>query len=422
MRFEFEDEAAPCLELPAPLAVSRVPIPDLGATALDLTVEVSGVDGSILAYYSTDLYNPDTVARYLDCYAALLEAAAAAPTAPTASLAVLSPSRRRELDLFSAGAERPHFLAGPLLHQQFAARAAAAPDAPCLLLGPAALPYGAVSAKVAALAAALRRDGVARGARVGVMLERSFELMVAMLATLEVGAAYLPLDPGYPAARLAIYMEDAAPEVVIIGAGVLDADAAAEALAALPPGARRPRLLPLDLAALDPAAAPLDAAFDAAATLEMEGDVAVVIFTSGSTGRPKGVELTHAGLRDAVAASYVDMYGGTAADVYALCTTINFDPHLGNSLGAMCCGAALAILPPGAEADADVVVSMCLSARVTVLEQAPSVVALWVPALVAAADKLALRVLIMGGEAMPPTVAAALQRGVPGLASGVYNT
>jgi non-ribosomal peptide synthetase component F len=341
---------------------------------------------------------------------------------PLGALEALPRAQRAELDLFSRGNKRVDLLQLPSVVDQFEARAAEAPGAPCLLFEGAAMTYGEVSDAVGVLAAHLRRAGVAKGAAVGVCMDRCFELVVSMLAVLRAGGVYLPLDPSFPPGRVAMYLEDGAPALVLTTAANR---AAAEAvLAALPAGAARPALLDARPAAGEQA--PSAAEVAAARVAVAPADLAVLIFTSGSTGRPKGVEITHRGVADLVRGTYVDMFEAGPLDVYCLSTTINFDPHYANALAALVIGAQLAIVPPGAETDAARVVELMVSAGVTFFDQAPSVVALYTQELAAAAadrDRgLALRVLMLGGEPLPPALAAEIQLAVPGLARGVYNT
>ncbi|MDP4005408.1 amino acid adenylation domain-containing protein [Methylobacterium sp. NEAU K] len=154
--------------------------------------------------------------------------------------------------------------------------AAAAPDRPAVLFGGAALTRGGLDTRAAAVAAGLASRGIGRGHRVAVALERSPDLVVALLGILRAGAAFLPLDPQYPAARVQMMLEDAG-----IAHCVTNPEIAAHL--DLPQGIAR-----LDLAALAEAgrASPAPA-------MPEPGDPAYLIYTSGSTGRPKGVLVEH---------------------------------------------------------------------------------------------------------------------------------
>jgi amino acid adenylation domain-containing protein len=411
---------APALALGA-LRCKPLRAPGCGAAQVDLALRVEPAGGGVSAEYCADLFGATAISRILACYVQLLAVAAAAPGAPLGALEALPRAQRAELDLFSRGELRPELLRQPPVHEQFAARAAEAPGAPCLLFEGAAMTYGEVADAVGVLAARLRRAGVGNGAIVGVCMHRSFDLVIAMLAAMRAGGVYLPLDPAFPPGRLAMYVEDGRPAVVL---ATESSRAAAEAvLQELPPGVRQPALLsgaPTPGEALPP---PAEVAAARAAVAPT--DLAVLIFTSGSTGRPKGVEVTHRGVADMARGAYVEMLRATAADVFCLSTTISFDPHYGNALAALVCGAALAIAPPGAEADPPRMVAFLAAARVTVAELAPSVVTLLLRELAAAAADpargVALRALLMSGEPLPPALARDVQRGVPALARGIYN-
>jgi amino acid adenylation domain-containing protein len=182
------------------------------------------------------------------------------------------------------------------VHGTFAAMAAARPDDVALVLGDERVSYGALEARATRWARALRAAGVRPGATVGLALDRSLEAIVALLAILKSGAAYLPLDSAYPPARLSFILEDADAAVLVT----------ARAQALLFEGAcARPVVLveTLDAAAdaamaVDPAPLPVVGA----------GALAYVMYTSGSTGTPKGVEIPHdAILRLVVRAGYVHL-------------------------------------------------------------------------------------------------------------------
>ena len=419
--FEFLDEAESILKLPAPLTVASVNVRDLGSSQMDIILEVNGKDGTLRVEYSTELFDRDTIIRLLQYYATFLESAVAKPETPIGSVEIMKPEHYRELELFSCGPENTHHQSGPLVHQQFAQQAAERRDSTCLIHKGDIMTYGEVKSAVDVLTARLHAAGISRGQRVGVMLERSFALVIAILASFESGGAYVPLDPGYPPSRLAKYIEDSEPLVILTHSPAHPNVAAT--LAELPAGVQKPQVIEIDPSELKMGQNEDIANRELEIIAEVDAlDLAAVLFTSGSTGRPKGVELTHAGLRAAIAGSYVEMFSTGPSDVYALSTTINFDPHLGNTLGALTCGAALAILPQGDELDPTRVAEFLVQSRVTIVEQVSSVVALWEPALQAVDDKLELRVLNMGGEALPVALAARLQRNIKSISGRVYNS
>jgi non-ribosomal peptide synthetase component F len=202
---------------------------------------------------------------------------------------LLGPREALEAARFSMGVERPDYLSAPLVHEAFANIAAASPERQCLCYEGAWLSYGEVAQRVSLGAARLASLGVGPGVVVGVMLDRSFELVISILSVLKAGGCYLPCDPSYPDDRLQIYLEDGNAFLV---------------LASLKHAERAKSMVGDGVPVVDITAdSALDGAGTSAAgntTLRQAGpeDPAYIIFTSGSTGRPKGVVIPHRGVRD----------------------------------------------------------------------------------------------------------------------------
>jgi len=257
--------------------------------------------------YRAELFDASTVRRLAGHYRGVLEAVAADPSLQVSRIPLLAATERAEI-LARAGDAcrgRPADVPVPLL---FEAQALRTPDAVAVVDGEGALTYRELLAASGELCARLRSLGAGPGQRVAVCLERSRAVPVALLAVLRAGAAYVPLDPRYPAERIAWVLEDAAPAVLLTGE-------AKRASMAVPAGT---------------AVLALDAAPWPAAPVAPPGrppgpdDTAYLIYTSGSTGRPKGVEVTHLGLSNFLASMGVAP-GLSAADRLLSVTTISFD-------------------------------------------------------------------------------------------------
>ncbi|RLK09870.1 amino acid adenylation domain-containing protein [Micromonospora sp. M71_S20] len=223
------------------------------------------------------------------------------------------------------------FPAEPFVHDLVVARAAAAPAAVALRHGDATLTYGQLDDRSDRLAARLAELGVRADTVVGIHLPRGIDLIVAMLAVLKAGGAYLPLDPAYPAERVGDMIRDAAPVVVLT-----DGD--------LAPGLPRTTatVLVADLANGRPRAAYPPA-------VRLSGDnLAYVIYTSGSTGRPKGVAVTHRSVLNFCHAQRRVLTAHAGDEVLQFASP-SFDASVWEILLALANGATLVLPPPDAD-------------------------------------------------------------------------
>lgn len=268
----------------------------------------------------------------------------------------------------------------------FAAQVAAQPRAVALSLGAASLSYAELDERAQRLAGRLTAMGARPGTIVGLCLPRSLDLIVALLAILKSGAAYLPLDPAYPGERLAFMVEDADASIII----------ASEHFDWLPAGRQR----------LDPHHPEEARAVHALAPrcpAAAADDLAYVIYTSGSTGKPKGVAIEHAAITRLFSATQA-WFGFRPADVWTLFHSVSFDFSVWEIWGALLHGGRLVIVPESTTRDPVAFLRLLADEGVTVLNQTPSAFA----ALDRAdhdrhgRDQLSLRLVIFGGEALDP--------------------
>ncbi|HSF38226.1 MAG TPA: amino acid adenylation domain-containing protein, partial [Thermoanaerobaculia bacterium] len=255
--FVVQDDPARGRELAPGLALAVDEV-ETGTSKFDLTLGFVESAGrlTMLAEHNTDLFDRETVRRFLGHLRILARAIASDPAAPVSSLPLLTPEERRQLVAWNDAA--PPGEEG-LLHERFLAQAERTPEAVALIVGDERISYAELRRRSGALAARLQTLGVGPEVPVGIRLGRSADLVVAMLATLEAGGFYVPLDPAYPAERLDFLVKDS-------GAAVILTDGAAVGVGAQP-----------------------------AAPLQTVGarNLAYLIYTSGSTGRPKGVAIEH---------------------------------------------------------------------------------------------------------------------------------
>jgi len=320
--------ALPPLELAPGLRVELEEVHN-GTSKFDLTLFVEeGADGfEARAEYASDLFDAATAGRLLGHLRVLLEGVAASPRTPVSELPLLTASERRlltaEWSATAPGAE-PF-----LVHERIAEWAARAPERPALVAAGETLTYGEMDRRANRLAHALIARGAGPERVVAVCLERSPAAVVACLAALKAGAAYVPLDPVHPPERLAGMVADAGATVVLtreevaarvaFPAPVLalggDDFEGFEEFAASAPGVRP-----------DP-----------------EG-LAYVIFTSGSTGRPKGSGVRHAGLAN-LCVYYAATTGMGPEDRLSQVAAPGFDVAVGELWPTLAAGASLHFAP-----------------------------------------------------------------------------
>jgi amino acid adenylation domain-containing protein len=371
----------------APPAGTRV----VGGGALhELTWFVAERDGELAGglEYRSDLYDPRTIERIAQQLHRLLEAVVRDRHAPVSRLPLLDETERERL-LVDFNRTQRDLDALPFA-QQFERQAAATPQRVAVAFQGQTLDYAGLNCRANQLARHLRSLGVAPGVLVGVCLERSPDLLVALLAVLKAGGAYVPLDPGFPAGRLAYMLEDSEAAVLLASAS------AAEGLEQ-PPG-----LKVVDLAS-DAATLSLLDSGDLP-PLAGAADPAYVIYTSGSTGRPKGVAVPQGALANFLGAMR-EAPGLAADDVVAAVTTISFDIAGLELYLPLTVGARIELVPREVAADG-LALAECLAASgATVLQATP---ATW--RLLLEVDWRPVRALraFCGGEPLPRELADGL--------------
>jgi amino acid adenylation domain-containing protein len=372
----------------AGLSVSAVEL-EAATAKLDLSLALSERDGRLEGEieYSTDLFDRAHILRLAGQLGQLLAAATASPERPIGELPLLAAAERQQLlaewndsRVAAGGGWRPGSR-DLCLHQLFEAQVARTPEAEALRCQGAALTYRQLDAAAGRLARRLRRHGVGPEEVVGVMLERSLELVVALLGALKAGGAYLPLDPSSPPERLSYYLTDAAPAVVVTSA---------ELAARLPqlPGAPPP-LLVLDLAAPEAdgagePAAPTEAPErDRLATAD---NLAYVIYTSGSTGRPKGAMNAHCGAVNRIVWMQ-EAYGLGPEDRVLQKTPASFDVSVWEFFWPLAVGARLVMARPEGHRDPSYLGEVIGAEGITTLHFVPSMLRAFFDAAEAAGER-----------------------------------
>ncbi|MGW7516150.1 amino acid adenylation domain-containing protein [Streptomyces sp. NPDC054796] len=370
----------------------------------DLTVNVyDRTDGTGLRFDhdgNPGLYGEDDLARHQERYLRLLERLAEAdPHAPLATHGICTPDERaRVVGTFNDTArELPvTTLVGPIEDQ-----AARTPHATALVSGGQALSYEQLDARANQLAHRLTALGVGPGGRVGVALPRSPELVVALLAVLKAGAAYLPLDPDYPAARLAYMLDDAAPACVLTDAATAPTFPA-----------EGPMRLVLD----DPhtVAQLADEPRTRPGTGPEPRDPAYVIYTSGSTGRPKGVVVPHSAIDNRLRWMQGE-YGLRPDDRVLQKTPSGFDVSVWEFFWPLREGATLVVASPGEHKDPAALARTIRECGVTTLHFVPSMLSVFLAEPDAVRCGAVLRRVFCSGEALPRETVEEAVRVLPGV-------
>ncbi|MCI3985527.1 amino acid adenylation domain-containing protein [Bacillus vallismortis] len=391
----------PDAELHLPDMDSSLQIHSVGSAKFDLTLEISenrladgtpnGLEG--LLEYSTDLFKQETAQALADRLMRLLEAAESDPDQHIGNLDILAPEERSSMvtDWQSVSDKLPH----ACLPEQFEKQAALSPDAIAVVYEDQALSYAELNERANRLARMLISEGVGPEQFVALALPRSLEMAVGLLAVLKAGAAYLPLDPDYPADRIAFMLKDAQPAFIMTNI---------KTAAHIPPAENVPRII-LD----DPELAEKLNRYPAENPNNTDRiqplsplNTAYVIYTSGSTGVPKGVMIPHQNVTRLFAATD-HWFHFSSDDIWAMFHSYAFDFSVWEIWGPLLHGGRLVIVPHHASRSPESFLRLLVKEGVTVLNQTPSAFYQMMQAEREQPDlgqALSLRYIIFGGEAL----------------------
>ncbi|MFD4321177.1 amino acid adenylation domain-containing protein [Streptomyces sp. NPDC058548] len=362
--------------------------------------ETPGAPGGGLDFslqYDPAVLAPDAARRIAGHYSTLLAGAVASPGARVLDLPLLDAAELRAVTTAPNATGRP-YPADRTVLDLVRAQAAATPDAIAVTAAGRHLSYRQLLLRVDQLATALRTGGVRPGDLVALHLDRTADLPAALLATLATGAAYLPLDPGYPAERLALVLRDSGAVLVLADREPAPAVAdAAPALLRLPaPSAQDPA---------EPSAyTSPDAAPDVAPGPD---DVAYVLYTSGSTGRPKGVAVGHRALVNLLT-SFADRLDSGPRHAWLGLTSLSFDISALELYLPLITGGRLVLAPDGLAVDGPGLLALIGGEGVTHVQATPSG---WRVMLTAGTGVAALATVtgLAGGETLPLPLARELR-------------
>ncbi|QJC89940.1 nonribosomal peptide synthetase DhbF [Bacillus inaquosorum] len=391
----------PDAELHLPDMESSLRIHSVGSAKFDLTLEISenrladgtpnGLEG--LLEYSTDLFKRETAQALADRLMRLLEAAESDPDQQIGNLDILAPEERSNMatDWQNVSEKIPH----ASLPEQFEKQAALSPDAIAVVYEDQSLSYAELNERANRLARMLISEGVGPEQFVALALPRSLEMAVGLLAVLKAGAAYLPLDPDYPADRIAFMLEDAQPAFIMTNT---------KAAEHIPPAENVPKIV-LDDPKLSeklntyPTENPNNT--DRIQPLSPL-NTAYVIYTSGSTGVPKGVMIPHQNVTRLFAATD-HWFHFSSDDIWTMFHSYAFDFSVWEIWGPLLHGGRLVIVPHHVSRSPEAFLRLLVKEGVTVLNQTPSAFYQFMQAEREQPDlgqALSLRCIIFGGEAL----------------------
>jgi amino acid adenylation domain-containing protein len=323
---------------------------------LGMSERVSGLNTTW--EYSTELFRRETVARMMDHFGTLAESAARGGERRLSRLSMLSEGERAKI-LVSWNAQDGGLPQRAAIKELFEEQVARTPDAPAVVFGERRLTFAELNERANRIAWRLRERGVAPGTLVGVLMEKSLDLVPAVLAVAKAGGAYVPLDPSYPPERLEFMISDAGPAVLLTHHRHRDllAQAAGAALALDEPGV---------LEGSSPENPPTTAGPD---------DLAYVIYTSGSTGQPKGARIANASLVSAYFA-YERAYRLRELHAHAQMASFSFDVFTGDMIRSLLAGAKLVLCPLETVADPGALYRLMVRESVDAAEFVPATASL----------------------------------------------
>lgn len=359
---------------------------DFGAAKFDLSLSLTAQDDGLVGsfIYNVDLFEPETLARMAGHFQTLAAGMAANPDQPITTLPMLTEEEWRQLVQWNDTAVSYNHPV-PTVHQLFELQVEKTPDKLALVYEEEELTYRQLNEKANQLAHYLQKQGVGLETLVGISVERSPDMVVALLGILKAGGAYLPLDPTYPQERLAYMMADSGLKTLLV----------------------QEHLLP-DLPETEAAVFLLDSDWDKMADEPISNpesgatpdNLAYVIYTSGSTGKPKGVLVTHRGIPN-LAEAQIETFNLKPESRCLQFASFSFDASVSEVTTTLLAGATLVLAPQRSMMPGPALVHLLRDKEITVVTLPPSALAVMTP------DDLAgVKTIISAGEACSAEIVA----------------
>jgi len=380
------------------MPLPEVHLPGLVLTPVDVASSVSKVDFTLEAAtteaglqfaieYNTDLFTAARVRRMANSWRILLENIVASPDRRIGSFSLLSPEEHARIVQGWNETSAP-YPTDKCIHQLFEAQVAASPEATAIVFQQEPLTYAEVNKRANCIACFLQQAGVGSETLVGILMDRSPAMIVALLGVLKAGAAYVPLDPAYPQQRIAFMIEDSGMRFVLTQSRLLEILAGTDVQAIC----------------VDNDWRRIEQAGEVPIPTATSNSLAYLIYTSGSTGRPKGVQITHRAVVNFLESMRSEP-GFTKSDVMLAVTTLSFDIAVLELCMPLMVGARMVIASRETSLDAAQLAQLLSSSGATVMQATP---AMWRMLIEAGwMGNPGLKIL-SGGEALAPDLAGQL--------------
>ncbi len=379
---------------------------DAGTSRVDLTLELEETSDHIAGRieYSTDLFDDATIGRMIGHFERLLEGVVANPDELISGLPLLTDAERHQL-LVEWNDTKTDYPRDACVHELFEAQVERTPDAVALVFEGRKLTYRELNARANQLAHYLRKRGVGPETLVGICMQRSLELVVAIYGTMKAGAAYVPIDPEYPVERLTFILEDAHTPII------------------LTQEAHRGKLqsASVQFVCLDSGWSKIESESRDNLRSNVSSDSAIyVIYTSGSTGRPKGVVNLHRGVVNWLF-WLQDAYRLSCSDAIMQKSPFTFDVSVREFFWPLLNGARLIVAKPDGHWDSEYLIESIGREHVTVMHFVPSMLRTFLKELPGEIP-LSLARVICSGEALPLDLQNEFLRRLPDVAlSNLYG-
>src|SRR5215469_15297604 len=353
--FSLQNLVRPDFELPG-LKLCFMDLEQIAAKfdiSVFLSESLEGIGGRF--EYNTDLFDRETIERMVVHYRKLLETVVTSPEIQVSDIPLLTEGERQRV-LTEWNATASDYPRDRCLHQLIEEQAARTPHAIAVRMGEEKISYGSLNERANQLAWALRKRGAQPGQRVGICVERSINMMVGLVGIMKSGAAYVPLDPGYPAERIKLILEGGQPAVMITQ----------ESIAATLPRTDA-RLLSIDSdwpeIGKESTAPPSNTA--------APEDLVYVIFTSGSTGKPKGVEIRHRSVVNLLTFMAAELDMGPR-DVFPALASFAFDMSIPELYLALISGGQVVLADRYLAGDGAALSELLLKTGATIIHATPT--------------------------------------------------